>query len=131
MTQGTGWIVRRTHPNARIVHRLDPGRLRTRPASTTPQTWRHGTNPASSPRCFGGRMSQDAVPSQWFLDGFRLLVEGLTDPALMVVDPSGNVVCWNLGAEQLLGWRSHEVLGQALLELAPGTTSLEPPLRDE
>jgi PAS domain S-box-containing protein len=43
---------------------------------------------------------------------FRLLVEGVTDYAIFMLDPQGNVVNWNPGAERLKGYTSREVLGQ-------------------
>lgn len=43
---------------------------------------------------------------------FRLLVGGVIDYALYMLDPSGLVVNWNPGAERLLGYTSDEILGQ-------------------
>src|SRR5579871_695780 len=43
---------------------------------------------------------------------FRLLVESVTDYAIYMLDPRGNVVNWNPGAERLKGYSSQEVLGQ-------------------
>jgi PAS domain S-box-containing protein len=43
---------------------------------------------------------------------FRLLVEGVTDYAIYMLDPEGNVVNWNPGAERLKGYASTEILGQ-------------------
>ena len=35
---------------------------------------------------------------------FRLLVEGVTDYAIYMLDPSGHVVNWNPGAERIKGY---------------------------
>ncbi|HEY1589339.1 MAG TPA: PAS domain S-box protein, partial [Rhodanobacter sp.] len=43
---------------------------------------------------------------------FRLLVEGVTDYALYMLDPNGLVVNWNPGAERLKGYTSREILGE-------------------
>ena len=43
---------------------------------------------------------------------FRLLVEGVTDYAIYMLDPEGKVVNWNPGAERLKGYASTEILGQ-------------------
>ena len=43
---------------------------------------------------------------------FRLLVEGVTDYAIYMLDPEGKVVNWNPGAERLKGYTSAEILGQ-------------------
>jgi PAS domain S-box-containing protein len=43
---------------------------------------------------------------------FRLLVEGVIDYAIYMLDPSGVVINWNPGAERLKGYTSDEILGQ-------------------
>ncbi len=60
---------------------------------------------------------------------FRLLVEGVKDYALYLLDPEGRVASWNTGAERLQGWRAEEIIGrpgallyppEALAEDVPG-----------
>jgi PAS domain S-box-containing protein len=43
---------------------------------------------------------------------FRLLVEGTHDYAIFMLDPRGNVVSWNAGAERIKGYRPEEILGK-------------------
>jgi PAS domain S-box-containing protein len=43
---------------------------------------------------------------------FRLLVEGVADYAIYMLDPSGKVVSWNKGAERLKGYAADEILGR-------------------
>lgn len=43
---------------------------------------------------------------------FRLLVEGVTDYAIYMLDPSGVVTNWNAGAERLKGYQASEIVGQ-------------------
>jgi len=43
---------------------------------------------------------------------YRALVQSITDAAIVVVDASGGVVSWTAVAEQLLGYREDEILGQ-------------------
>jgi PAS domain S-box-containing protein len=43
---------------------------------------------------------------------FRLLVEGVTDYAIYMLDPAGKVVSWNKGAERLKGYTAEEILGK-------------------
>ena len=43
---------------------------------------------------------------------FRLLIEGVTDYAIYMLDPNGIVSNWNRGAERIKGYRSHEIVGQ-------------------
>jgi PAS domain S-box-containing protein len=43
---------------------------------------------------------------------FRLLVEGVQDYAIYMLNPSGQVVTWNAGAERIKGYKGEEILGQ-------------------
>ncbi|MET0294775.1 MAG: PAS domain S-box protein, partial [Phenylobacterium sp.] len=43
---------------------------------------------------------------------FRLLVGGLVDYALYMLDPNGVVTNWNAGAEQIKGYAADEIVGQ-------------------
>ncbi len=43
---------------------------------------------------------------------FRLLVEGIRDSAIYMLDPRGCVTTWNSGAERLKGYSAAEILGQ-------------------
>src|SRR5581483_5350519 len=43
---------------------------------------------------------------------FRLLVEGVADYALFMLDPSGIVTSWNIGAQRIKGYAPEEILGQ-------------------
>lgn len=43
---------------------------------------------------------------------FRLLIDGLKDYALYMVDPLGRVTTWNAGGERLTGYHEEEVLGR-------------------
>jgi len=47
-------------------------------------------------------------------DHFRLLVNGVKDYALYMLDPSGNVASWNVGAERIKGYRADEIVGKHL-----------------
>jgi PAS domain S-box-containing protein len=43
---------------------------------------------------------------------FRLLVAGVSDYALFMLDPNGVVSSWNVGAERIKGYTSDEIVGQ-------------------
>jgi PAS domain S-box-containing protein len=43
---------------------------------------------------------------------FRTLVEGVTDYAIYMLDPSGVIINWNPGAERLKGYTADEIVGQ-------------------
>ncbi len=43
---------------------------------------------------------------------FRLLVEGVKDYAIFMLDPAGNIVSWNAGAERIKGYSASEIVGK-------------------
>ena len=45
---------------------------------------------------------------------FRLLVEGVKDYAIFMLDTQGRIISWNMGAERIKGYEAREVLGQHL-----------------
>jgi PAS domain S-box-containing protein len=43
---------------------------------------------------------------------YELLIQGMVDYAIYMLDPAGRVVSWNPGAERIKGYTSAEILGQ-------------------
>jgi PAS domain S-box-containing protein len=43
---------------------------------------------------------------------FRLLVQGVTDYAIYMLDPDGLITSWNAGAERFKGYTADEIIGQ-------------------
>ncbi|MEE1610234.1 hybrid sensor histidine kinase/response regulator [Microvirga sp. CF3016] len=43
---------------------------------------------------------------------FRLLVQGVTDYAIYMLDPQGHVTNWNAGAQRIKGYAESEILGK-------------------
>lgn len=43
---------------------------------------------------------------------FRLLIEGVADYAIFMLDPNGNVATWNSGAQRIKGYGAHEIIGR-------------------
>ena len=43
---------------------------------------------------------------------FRLMVSGIKDYAIFMLDPEGYVASWNQGAERLKGYRAEEIIGR-------------------
>ena len=43
---------------------------------------------------------------------FRLLVVGVTDYAIFMLDPNGLVMSWNAGAQRIKGYEAEEIIGQ-------------------
>jgi len=45
-------------------------------------------------------------------DRYRTLVEAITDYAVYLLDPNGNVASWNAGAKRFKGYAASEIIGQ-------------------
>lgn len=43
---------------------------------------------------------------------FRLLVQSVTDYAIYMLDPAGNIASWNAGAQRIKGYAASEVIGR-------------------
>src|SRR5712671_177697 len=43
---------------------------------------------------------------------FRLFVDAIKDHAILFLNPSGEIVSWNAGAQRLKGYRAEEIVGQ-------------------
>ena len=43
---------------------------------------------------------------------FRILVEGVRDYAIFMLDPDGHVISWNPGAERIKGYKADEIIGE-------------------
>ena len=42
----------------------------------------------------------------------RLVIENIKDYAIILVDPDGNILSWNKGAERIEGYARHEIIGK-------------------
>jgi len=43
---------------------------------------------------------------------FRMLVEGIGDYAIQLLDPCGRILTWNAGVERIDGYRAREIIGR-------------------
>ena len=50
---------------------------------------------------------------------FRLLVEGVTEYAIFMLDPTGHVVTWNSGAQLIKGYAANEIIGRHFSSFYP------------
>jgi len=60
-------------------------------------------------------MTEQREAQQALLDverRFRLLVEGVTDYAIYMLDPKGRVTNWNAGAQRIKGYMPDEIIGE-------------------
>jgi len=60
----------------------------------------------------------------------RALVDGVFDEALMIVDPTGNVLSWNTGAERIFGHKAHRMVGRHYSVLYPRGWPVASPVED-
>jgi PAS domain S-box-containing protein len=56
---------------------------------------------------------------RWTEESFRLMVESVTDYAIVMLDPAGRVVSWNTGAERIKGYSAEEIVGQHFSRFYP------------
>ena len=50
---------------------------------------------------------------------FRLLVEGVKEYAIFLLDPNGYVMTWNSGAERIKGYKADEIIGEHFSRFYP------------
>jgi PAS domain S-box-containing protein len=50
---------------------------------------------------------------------FRLLVEGVSDYAIFMLDPQGQILTWNAGATRIKGYQPDEIIGRHFSEFYP------------
>ena len=60
-------------------------------------------------------------------DHFQLLVDAITDYAIVMLDPDGVIRSWNTGARRMLGYRREEIVGQhvSLFEPEPEASAIK------
>src|SRR5688572_1344129 len=49
---------------------------------------------------------------RWTEESFRLMVESVSDYAIVMLDPEGTVVSWNTGAQRIKGFHADEIVGR-------------------
>ena len=56
---------------------------------------------------------------RWTEGSFRLMVESVTDYAIVMLDPKGLVASWNTGAQRIKGYHADEILGRHFSSFYP------------
>jgi len=75
-------------------------------------------------RRYGVLMAQEKKQRRGLLDSersFRLLVEGVADYALYMLDPTGIITSWNIGGQRIKGYSTEEIVGQHFSRFYPET----------
>ena len=60
----------------------------------------------------GARLTAISKPGDPGMNRFELLVQSVTDYAIYMLDPTGEVVSWNAGAQRFKGYTADEIIGQ-------------------
>ncbi len=58
------------------------------------------------------RPSEQVAADLWAQESFRLMVESVSDCAIIMLDPQGHIVTWNSGAQRIKGYSAAEIIGQ-------------------
>jgi PAS domain S-box-containing protein len=72
------------------------------------------SNPSTQPDA-----EPDAEPLRQDDERFRLLVEGVKDYAIFMLDRRGYVLTWNIGAELIKGYKAREIIGEHFSKFYP------------
>ncbi|MEA2572398.1 MAG: hypothetical protein QOI24_4399 [Acidobacteriota bacterium] len=56
---------------------------------------------------------------RWTEESFRLMVESVSDYAIVMLDPEGHIVSWNTGAERIKGFNAEEIVGHHFATFYP------------
>ncbi len=65
------------------------------------------------------KLADQVMALQRSEEGFRLLVDGVKDYAIFMLDAEGRVVSWNEGAQRIKGWTAEEIVGQHFSRFYP------------
>jgi PAS domain S-box-containing protein len=63
-------------------------------------------------------------------ESLRLLVEGVADHAMILLEPDGRIAAWNAGAERMFGYPGDAIVGRAVSALHPADDPAEPLLAE-
>ncbi len=64
------------------------------------------------PSDFGGSSGRTREALRQSEERFRLLVEGVKDYAIFMLDPEGYITTWNEGARRIKGYEEEEIVGE-------------------
>jgi PAS domain S-box-containing protein len=61
-----------------------------------------------------GNSSEPGIGNDWLAsdERYRLVLDGIRDYAIFMIDPAGRVLSWNAGAERIKGYTAAEIIGQ-------------------
>lgn len=65
------------------------------------------------------RVEAEVLAHQVREEQFRVLINGVRDYAIVMLDVEGRVSTWNVGAQRIKGWAASEIIGQHFAILYP------------
>jgi PAS domain S-box-containing protein len=86
------------------------------PVETAVGTIVVGAIRVATDRGLAGQAKRELSQSE---ERFRLVVSGVADYAIILLDPDGRVVSWNDGAQRIKGYESGEIIGQHFSRFYP------------
>ena len=67
------------------------------------------------------QLAQQTLQPERTEERFRLLIQGVSDYAIYMLDPEGYATYWNAGAERIKGYTEREIVGRHFSEFyTPG-----------
>lgn len=67
---------------------------------------------SESKKDFPTNLNQAHIATEAAEERFSLLVESVRDYGIFLIDPNGNILSWNRGAERIKGYTADEVIGK-------------------
>src|SRR6202167_3266266 len=65
----------------------------------------------------GRRLAEEALRESE--ERYRMLLDGIHDYAIFMMDPHGQIVSWNAGAERIKGYSADQIIGQNFSRFFP------------
>jgi PAS domain S-box-containing protein len=59
------------------------------------------------------KWSSNSAPHETAVEQFEILVNSVEEYAIYLLDPNGNVVTWNTGAQKIKGYSAEEIIGKS------------------
>ena len=65
----------------------------------------------------GRRLAEEALRE--CEESYRMLLDGIHDYAIFMMDPHGQIISWNAGAERIKGYSADQIIGQNFSRFFP------------
>src|ERR1700680_74662 len=69
----------------------------------------HEFSQVSSTNANASNLAEEALRDSE--EKYRMLIDGIQDYAIFMIDPHGLILSWNAGAERIKGYKAEEIIG--------------------